>query len=100
MRLRRRTRLNLERLENRDCPSLTTVFRAGSLTITGVPLANDTTNPGQEFVIQRMAGVGSTVQVFDQAAVDSTGLVTSGTLIGNFNLTGTLTLNLSYYRAT
>jgi hypothetical protein len=95
MRLRKRTRLSFDRLEARDCPSFTTVFSGGTLTITGVPTALQSSN--QEFAIVHTGAAGDSVfSVYDKALTTAP---TTGVRIGTFNITGNINLNFSYYRS-
>ncbi len=82
MRTRRRFRPFLERLEARDCPSLTTTYSLGTLTLSGTPTGSA---PGAQLLIQRMGGTN--YQVSD-----------NGITIGTFANVSSLRLNLQSYR--
>jgi hypothetical protein len=77
--LRRRTRLFLERLEQRDCPSLTVTLINGSLTVSGVP-----TGP---------------LSVTENAARQLT-VTDNGHFLGNYSVGGDLRLNLTRHPST
>jgi fibronectin-binding autotransporter adhesin len=91
MQRRQRFRPLVERLESRDCPSLTTMYNAGTLTLSGVPTAV----PGEQLLIQRVSGTNYDVR--DQAPEPFTG--TGGLDIGTFNITHDLHLNFTSFRA-
>jgi hypothetical protein len=78
MHLRRKTRLSVEQLEDRNCPSLTIAFMSGNLTVGGAPTHGDLT------VTETAA---NNFQVKD------------GTFnYGTYKVTGNITLNLTSHQ--
>jgi hypothetical protein len=89
MHQRIRVRPLLEQLEDRNCPSFTTNFAAGTLTLTGTPLPTAPLS-GQELLILRVAGG---YEVKDNANANESG----GVVLGTFAVTRDLHLNLLSY---